>query len=249
MSNDFTIQPLGETGILVNFGHTISPKIHAKIKKLADYLDVHSFTGMIEYVISYTSVAIYFNPYLVKKAVMTSSLTYRDKSAQYIVTQIVKQYIMQAKQLPEKPARVVEIPVCYGQEYGPDIEFVAKHNKLSVEEVIEIHTKPQYLVYMIGFCPGFPYLGGMDKRIATPRRDTPRLSIPARSIGIAGEQTGGYPINTPGGWQIIGRTPLEMFDINKEKHPSLLQSGDLVKFKAISAKEYADLREEILHES
>ena len=153
------------------------------------------------------------------------------------------------QKVDENNAKVVEIPVCYGGEYGPDIEFVAKHNNLSVEEVIKLHTAPQYLVYMIGFCPGFPYLGGMDKRIATPRREVPRVKIPARSIGIAGEQTGGYPISTPGGWQIIGRTPIEMFNPKDEQNPSLLHSGDLVKFYAISEQEYLALKGEQADES
>ena len=120
---------------------------------------------------------------------------------------------------------------------------MAEYNHLSVDEVIQIHTAPEYLVYMIGFCPGFPYLGGMDERIATPRRDMPRLEIPARSIGIAGQQTGGYPISTPGGWQIIGRTALEMFNPHDDENPSLLHSGDLVKFYAVSEAEYLSIRE------
>lgn len=235
---EFKIKPLGETGLLVNFGDTISPEIHRKIKTLADYLQMHPFVGMQEYVISYTSVAVYYNPFIVRK----NALPNRDKSALQIVIKIIKDYIQKAENFPQKKAKVVEIPVCYGGEYGPDIEFVAEHNDLSVQEVISIHTKPEYLVYMIGFCPGFPYLGGMDERIATPRRTTPRLQIPARSIGIAGNQTGGYPISTPGGWQIIGRTPVEMFRPEDEEKPSLLNSGDIVKFVAISEQEYLALR-------
>lgn len=235
---EFKIKPLGETGLLVNFGDTISPEIHRKIKTLADYLQMHPFVGMQEYVISYTSVAVYYNPFVVRK----NALQNKDKSALQIVIKTIKDYIQKAENLPQKKAKVVEIPVCYGGEYGPDIEFVAEHNDLSVQEVISIHTKPEYLVYMIGFCPGFPYLGGMDERIATPRRTTPRLQIPARSIGIAGNQTGGYPISTPGGWQIIGRTPVEMFRPENETEPSLLNSGDIVKFVAISEQEYLALR-------
>lgn len=235
---EFKIKPLGETGLLVNFGDTISPEIHRKIKTLADYLQMHPFVGMQEYVISYTSVAVYYNPFVVRK----NALPNREKSALQIVIKTIKDYIQKAENLPQRPAKVIEIPVCYGGQYGPDIEFVAKYNNLSVQEVISIHTKPEYLVYMIGFCPGFPYLGGMDERIATPRRETPRLKIPARSIGIAGNQTGGYPISTPGGWQIIGRTPVEMFRPEDEEKPSLLNSGDIVKFVAISEQEYLALR-------
>ena len=245
LNNDFEIKPLGEAGVIVKFGNEISPDIHRKIKALSDYLEQHPFVGMVEYVISYTSLAIYYNPFIVKK----SFIMYKGQSAFQIVATYIKDCVQKMQKVDENNAKVVEIPVCYGGEYGPDIEFVAKHNNLSVEEVIKLHTAPQYLVYMIGFCPGFPYLGGMDKRIATPRREVPRIEIPARSIGIAGEQTGGYPISTPGGWQIIGRTPIEMFNPKDEQNPSLLHSGDLVKFYAISEKEYLALKGEQADES
>ncbi len=245
MINDFEIKPLGETALIVKFGNEISPQIHYKIKSLSEYLEKYPFVGMVEYVISYTSLAIYYNPFTVKK----SFSQYKEQSAVQIVATYIKDCVQKMQQVDESRANVVEIPVCYGGKYGPDIEFVAKHNNLSVQEVIDIHTAPQYLVYMIGFCPGFPYLGGMDKRIATPRREVPRIEIPARSIGIAGEQTGGYPISTPGGWQIIGRTPIEMFNPDDEENPTLLHSGDLVKFYAVSEKEYLALKGERAHES
>lgn len=245
MINDFEIKPLGETALIVKFGNEISPQIHYKIKSLSEYLEKYPFVGMVEYVISYTSLAIYYNPFTVKK----SFSQYKEQSAVQIVATYIKDCVQKMQQVDESRANVVEIPVCYGGKYGPDIEFVAKHNNLSVQEVIDIHMAPQYLVYMIGFCPGFPYLGGMDKRIATPRREVPRIEIPARSIGIAGEQTGGYPISTPGGWQIIGRTPIEMFNPDDEENPTLLHSGDLVKFYAVSEKEYLALRGERAHES
>lgn len=134
-------------------------------------------------------------------------------------------------------AKVVEIPVCYGGEFGPDIEFVAEHNHLSVQEVIDIHSSGEYLVYMIGFAPGFPFLGGMSEKIATPRRSSPRLVIPVGSVGIAGSQTGAYPIETPGGWQLIGRTPAALF-CPQNHPPTLLDAGNMVKFKPITLEEY-----------
>ncbi|MBO1911088.1 5-oxoprolinase subunit PxpB, partial [Microvirga sp. 3-52] len=118
---------------------------------------------------------------------------------------------------------------------GPDLEYVAKSNNLSIEEVIQIHSENEYLVYMIGFAPGFPFLGGMDKRIATPRKETPRLTIPSGSVGIAGKQTGVYPLETPGGWQIIGRTPLDLF-LPDMSPPTLLEAGDKIRFMPVSAK-------------
>ena len=144
----------------------------------------------------------------------------------------------------EYEEHIVEIPVCYGNEYGPDIEHVAEANKMSVNEVIDIHSKGKYLVYMIGFAPGFPYLGGMSEKIATPRRNTPRTVVPKGSVGIAGMQTGVYPIETPGGWQIIGRTPLKLFDA-ESKEKTLLKCGDIIKFYPISCDEYLKIKEKL----
>ena len=134
--------------------------------------------------------------------------------------------------------RTVRIPVCYGGELGPDLGEVAAFHRLSPQQVIDIHTGGEYLVYMIGFAPGFPYVGGMSNKIATPRRKMPRLAIPAGSVGIAGEQTGVYPLETPGGWQLIGRTPLSLFNPQAKSAPSLLQAGDRIEFYAISRQEY-----------
>ncbi len=130
------------------------------------------------------------------------------------------------------PPRRVEIPVCYGGEYGPDLAFVAQHNHLGEAEVIRIHSAREYPVYLMGFTPGFPYLGGMDPAIAAPRLNTPRSRIPGGSVGIAGEQTGIYPVDSPGGWRIIGRTDLRLFDITSEP-PFLLAPGDVVSFMPV----------------
>jgi len=135
---------------------------------------------------------------------------------------------------------IVEIPVCYGGEYGPDLGFVAEHNGLSQEEVIKIHSEGRYLTYMVGFAPGFPYLGGLSEKIAAPRKESPRLKIPEGTVGIAGNQTGVYPITTPGGWQLIGRTPFRLFHPGKNP-PTLLKAGNIVVFKPISEQEYKQL--------
>jgi inhibitor of KinA len=139
--------------------------------------------------------------------------------------------------------RIVEIPVCYGGEFGPDLEEVAEHNGITPEEVIDIHSNGEYIVYMIGFAPGFPYIGGMSEKIAAPRRKNPRLKIPAGSVGIAGKQTGVYPIETPGGWQLIGRTPRKLF-LPDGHTPSLLQAGDQIKFVQVSQEEFLKMEED-----
>jgi inhibitor of KinA len=139
---------------------------------------------------------------------------------------------------------VVSIPVCYGGAFGPDLDFVAGHNKLSVQEVIDIHTSRPYQVYMLGFTPGFPYLGGMSERIAAPRLAQPRVAIPAGSVGIAGSQTGIYPIESPGGWQLIGRTPLRLFDPGSAT-PFLFAAGNYLRFTAIDADAFLEIRQQV----
>lgn len=152
----------------------------------------------------------------------------------------VKSILSKMDEMKLPDAKVIEIPTLYGGEYGPDIEFVAEHNKISPEEVIKIHTSNEYLIYMLGFTPGFPYLGGMDHKIAAPRLQTPRTKIPVGSVGIAGKQTGIYPIESPGGWQLIGRTPVKLYDPYK-KEPILLNAGDYIKFVQIDAMEYKNI--------
>ncbi|WP_134702073.1 5-oxoprolinase subunit PxpB [Ammoniphilus sp. YIM 78166] len=218
----YELSPLGETAVRVVLGTGIDPDIHRKVKTLSEYLDRNPFPGMIEYIPSFSSVTVLYNP--MESSFDTVSVFFREASNQI---QESTQYV----------PKTVEIPVCYGGEFGPDLEFVAEQNGLSVEEVIKIHSEAEYLVYMIGFAPGFPYLGGMSERIATPRRSSPRISIPAGSVGIAGSQTGVYPIETPGGWQLIGRTPLALFRPN-ESPPSLLQAGDVIRFRPITLEEY-----------
>jgi inhibitor of KinA len=131
----------------------------------------------------------------------------------------------------------IDIPVCYGGEFGPDLNQVASHTGLSAAAVIDRHSKAEYRVHLLGFLPGFPYLGGMDPRLATPRRDTPRTAVPAGSVGIGGAQTGVYPLESPGGWQLIGRSPVILFDPQRSP-PTLLAPGDLVRFHAIDRAEY-----------
>ena len=142
----------------------------------------------------------------------------------------------------DEKVRIVKIPVCYGGKFGPDLHYVAEYNKISVDRVIELHSNNDYIVYMIGFAPGFPYLGGMSKEIAAPRCKSPRKSVSKGSVGIAGMQTGVYPISTPGGWRIIGNTPKVLFSPSKCP-PSILRSGDVVRFYPISPDEYDKYRE------
>ncbi|PLT30756.1 5-oxoprolinase subunit PxpB [Peribacillus deserti] len=232
------LHPLGDNAIIIEFGEEITIDIHKKVQRVSSLLENHSAQWMIEFIPAFSTVTVFYDPLLV------SSLTKQDRLPPYKWVCNELQRFLSSATIEETPApRVVEIPVCYGGEFGPDLEFVAEHNGLTPEKVIDIHADGDYIVYMIGFAPGFPYLGGMPETIAAPRRESPRFKIPPRTVGIAGRQTGIYPIETPGGWRLIGRTPLPLFRPD-QNIPSLLRAGDKIKFKPISLEEYKSLEEE-----
>lgn len=238
---EYQLLSVGEAALMIEFGKGIHPETHKKVKVLADFLDQQPLPGMLEYVAAYSSITVFYNPAIVKQF-FQERLHQQKQSAYQILADLLIEVLSNLDNNVVTTPRTVEIPVCYGGEYGPDLAYVAEYNKLTIEEVIKIHCQGQYLVYMIGFAPGFPYLGGMSEKIATPRRPSPRLEIPAGSVGIAGMQTGVYPITTPGGWQLIGRTPLPLFR-PQEECPSLLRAGDLIQFRPISVTEYEEYGE------
>nr|WP_106782968.1 5-oxoprolinase subunit PxpB [Lysinibacillus timonensis] len=227
-------KPLGDHALLVTFGEGISEEIHASIKRFVITLEEHPFKGFIEVVPSYTNICIYYDVYLVNQWKFEGSSPY-EKVVNYIQTLSQKDEVVL-----NETFRLIEIPVCYGGDYGPDLAEVAYYHHLSEQEVIKIHTKNECLIYMLGFAPGFAFMGGMDETIATPRKETPRLKIPTGSVGIAGKQTGIYPFETPGGWQIIGRTPLQLF-LPEQNPPTLFRAGDRIRFVSISEQEYMKL--------
>jgi inhibitor of KinA len=231
--NEIDIYPFGDQTIAVRFGTTISEQLHDYIQILMMDLERHPFKWMIEAVPAFTMVTLTYDPFLIYTKNESTRSPYDFVKSQ-LQTRIKGIDWTQANQLA---GRTVKIPVCYGGEWGPDLDYVASVNGLSPEEVIRIHSDGVYLVHMIGFAPGFPYLGGLPKKISTPRRDTPRLVIPRGSVGIAGNQTGVYPLETPGGWQLIGRTPIDLFNPESES-PSLLKAGDQVRFVPITESEF-----------
>lgn len=234
------IRPVGEAALMVSFGNTIDPAILQCARALVTALDQHPFPGLLECEASYTGVTVFYNPLvLAKNSVLPDDPVYSKgyREAAEKVQTLLKGITFTKEKARDK----IRIPVCYGGEYGPDLEEVAAYHKMTPEEVVKIHTGGDYLVYMIGFAPGFPYVGGLPPEIATPRKKTPRLKIPAGSVGIAGSQTGAYPLETPGGWQLIGRTPLALFRPWDLEHPSLLQAGDRLEFYAITPAEYKKL--------
>jgi KipI family sensor histidine kinase inhibitor len=217
----------GDRSLVIEFGDSIEEQINAKIRSLTLAIEREVIVGIIETIPTYRSLMIIYEPMLIE----LDELIDKVKS---IETK------MDEMKLPD--AKIIEIPTIYGGEYGPDLEFVAEHNKISLEEVIKLHTSRSYLIHMIGFTPGFPYLGGMNDIIATPRLQNPRTKIPVGSVGIAGNQTGIYPIESPGGWQLIGRTPVKLYDPYR-KEPVLLNAGDYIRFVQIDENEYKQIEE------
>lgn len=209
--------PAGDAAVLVQFGKQIDVSINRQAHALAGALLNDPLPGIVELVPGYATLMVHYDP---------AVLPYEQ------VTEWLRRNLSQREVLSFQ-AREVEIPVVYGGEYGPDLEFVAAQNGLRIEDVIRIHSSPAYLVAMMGFTPGFPYLIGMDPAIAAPRLETPRVRVPAGSVGIAGGQTGIYPLDSPGGWRIIGRTTLRLFDLQREP-PFLLAPGDIVRFVPVA---------------
>lgn len=237
--------PLGDCAVLVQLGTAVDEATYRKVQLFTEHLDRHPFAGMIEYVPAFTTVAVYYDSLQVYRSYMKriaansteAASMQADVNPYEIVAERLQSMLGLIADAERGTPKIVEIPVCYGGEFGPDLDEVARHNGISVEEVISIHTSGEYLVYMIGFAPGFPYLGGMSSRIAAPRKETPRLAIPGGTVGIAGNQTGVYPIETPGGWQLIGRTPVPLF-LPERFPPTLLAAGNVVRFYPISRSDY-----------
>ena len=217
----------GDCAVTLQIGNEISEQVNREVVNALAAIRRADISGVCELVPTYTSICIHYDP---------AELSYE---ALRNVSKLVKVDPIEEKSDQEE--RVVEIPVCYGGEYGPDLEFVAEHNGLTAEEVVRRHSNGQYLVYMLGFLPGFAYMGGMDKTIACPRLISPRTKIPAGSVGIAGAQTGIYPLSSPGGWQLIGRTPLKMFAIDGEQTTFALSAGDRVRFVPITEEVFREM--------
>ncbi|GAK56278.1 allophanate hydrolase, subunit 1 [Candidatus Vecturithrix granuli] len=229
MYAQFRYLPAGDSALVVELGNEIDPVINQTIRGLVLTLQQQTIPGIREYVPTYRSLMILYDP---------AVLWFDD-----LIEQVKKvESRLEAVSLPEP--KILEVPVAYGGEFGPDLDFVAEHTHLSVEKVIALHTGRDYLVYMLGFTPGFCYLGGLSEQLETPRLATPRTKIPAGSVGIAGKQTGVYPIDSPGGWQLIGRTPLCLFD--PQRDPAvLITAGDYVRFVQIDEPTYHQLAEQV----
>jgi inhibitor of KinA len=218
----------GEGGLVVEFGSDITVQTNFFVQQLTKELQTQSVPGILEIVPAYCSATIYFNPIEISR---------------FKVSQIVQAVLNEIyPQVQEKSvAKVLHIPVCYGGVFGPDLELVARYTELTTQEVTGIHTSQPYLVYMLGFTPGFPYLGGLPEQLFVPRRENLRAKIPAGSVGIGGSQTGFYSMETTGEWWLIGRTPVKPFNLNAAS-PFLVSPGDYLQFYMIDIDEYFAIR-------
>ncbi|MDQ4123330.1 MAG: 5-oxoprolinase subunit PxpB [Acidobacteriota bacterium] len=227
------IFPLGESAATVDFGNQISAETNDRVLSLANYFDKNPFAGFVESIVAYSSLTIFYDVFKVRE-------NNRDfETAFAFVSDEIEKALLEINENEPTEARLIEIPVCFDAEFAPDLDFIAAEKQLSPEEVIEIFLAETYRVFMLGFLPGFAYLGEVAETIVAPRKQSPRLQVPAGSVGIAGRQTGIYSLASPGGWQIIGRTPLEMFN-PKSEPPTYLQAGDAVRFYQIDNAFFAE---------
>ena len=228
MAEAMTIIPGSDSSLLVVFGDTISAQINGRVIALFHAIQERRDPRIRNLHPAYASLLIDFDPLLV---------THEE------VTSVVQQLTNEAGTAVDESSRIVTIPVCYDPEFGLDLADVSRHTRLTAEEVVRLHSSPTYAVYFLGFSPGFVYLGGLPKALHTPRLVTPRTSIAAGSVGIAGNQTGIYPSDSPGGWRLVGRTPLSMFD-PEAATPARLQPGDRLKFSPIDRATFAKMKSE-----
>lgn len=228
-----TFTALGDAAVVVALGSGIDAAGLPQVRALTAALERDRPAGVVDIVPAYATVTVFYEP----GRLAGIGETPHDRVCR-LITERARLLETEAKKHFAKPARTVEIPVCYGGEFGPDLEEVARHSGMEPATVVQAHQAAEYLVHAMGFAPGFPYLGGLPAKLSVPRRATPRPAVPAGSVGIGGAQTGIYPLATPGGWQIIGRTPLALFRPGATE-PALLRVGDGVKFRAITPGELA----------
>jgi KipI family sensor histidine kinase inhibitor len=215
---------MGDRGLLLEFGDEIGSEVNEKVRRMALAIQTEAMKGILETVPTYRSLLIVYDPLILSIDDLKKRLKKLEDGL---------------RQTPFPEPKLTRIPVVYGDPYGPDLDFVAQYHRISHDQVIQLHCSKPYFIYMIGFMPGYPYMGELPDALVTPRLKTPRLLVPAGSVAIAQKQTGIYSMDSPGGWQILGRTPVKLFDPER-KPPALLMMGDLVQFYPISEKEFKE---------
>ncbi|MGH8232816.1 MAG: 5-oxoprolinase subunit PxpB [Rhodanobacteraceae bacterium] len=253
MKTDFTAEALAEDALLVRFGDTIDAVTNSRVHAAAQAVREAALPGVIDIAPAYASLLLRFDPFAWDDSGKSGTLPQerfadalrtclRETAERTLGPGFRRDNEQNADGPMDAPVRIVEIPVCYGGDFGLDLTDAASHARMTTDEIIARHTAGEYTVAMLGFAPGFPYLLGLDPTLHMPRRATPRTRVPAGSVAIGGAQAGIYPCELPGGWQLIGRTPLAVFDPERDR-PCLLAPGDRVRFCAIDAAEFAQLTE------
>jgi len=230
VASAFEIFPLGDSAVAIDLGNRIDLGLNLKAIAIRDWLFSHPFSGMRDLVVAYSSLTVLFDPLLVRKTNPQASTAFE------FVRGMLEKAFAASGEKASQPGNQIRIPVCYDEDFGFDQEFICEKKGISREDLIALHHSGVYRVFMIGFLPGFPYLGELDHRISVPRKTRP-VALPAGSVGIAGCQTGIYPFNSPGGWQIIGRTPIKLFKAFSEQ-PASLRIGDHVQFYPVHREQY-----------
>jgi inhibitor of KinA len=229
---------MGDSALVVEFGGQADEPTHYRVQAARHLLEAPPVPGIIEVVPGFTTLTLYYDILALRAACPPG-----EKLLEFLEKRIESRLAKLPAVIEARPSRTVEIPVCYGGKFGPDLEEVAKRLGLGTQEVIQHHHSAEYLVYLLGFSPGFPYLGGLPETLALPRRTTPRVSVPPGSVGIVNRQSCIYPMATPGGWNLIGRTPLRLFRPEADSI-TLLRAGDRVRFRPITPDEFVNWKEQ-----
>lgn len=239
LDKPYSIFSLGDSAMTLELGHLIDEQLNRRALLLSAWLKAHPFAGLLDIIVAYSSVTVFYDPVVMA----TGGSPWGQGAYDWVRTLLEEAWtateMAAARGYASNGREPVRIPVCYGGGLGPDLEGLSKSLKIPQKDIIDIHISSIYLVYMIGFLPGFPYLGRIDPRLETGRKEKP-VPVAAGGVGIAGQQTGIYPVNSPGGWQIIGRTPIRLFEKNREP-PVKLAIGDRVQFYPVSMEEFRAL--------